>query len=886
MIKKITPLIVALALCPAFISAQTCTPSFVPDLPLLQSSSAVQSEIDEIYTRAKQTMLASSAPSASALNSAISSYNNLNINISGSTITGNPITSFNQVTFINTFSDYLKFNPNDSAIKEKVRNTIWWVYQNVCNNTLAPDLGGYTFRNFGRKAAFSLELLNNTDKERFLYILEKNTGNWNVLWKSQLSDGTFDSDVIYTYLDILIPTVQCFSSPDEQYRYFLTLKRYISRYVSEYTDGTKDGVKPDGCGYHHWNNYEAYMYSYNTVVAAMKILGTTSFQIDRSAYLGFRDAVWHKLLIANDSDIVPLAMTGRSGNWDENYIYKNSVKDLALLGGQILGLSTADPLLAGIYNRKYGVEPSFNYFDTAPFETGFYQMNHANAAVFRTNNCVVINKGFNNQLWGAEIYPSVNRYGRYQSYGALSVVYPGDRNTNGFDNTKWDWNYHPGATTKVLPWTKLIAGWKRIDEVTSKRFAGSLEFNLKNNGILNKVFGTYGIFAMDFQERKNLGWSGVTAPDTHDPSFTFKKSTFFFDDGIICLGSDINNTDRDYPTVTTLYQNVTQPDAVLVDGDSFSLTGSTTSYTGTTDHWVLDRSGTGYYITSGSGELKVQRKDQQTPSHNQTDPGILNPSAQAAIGYIDHGKAPSGSGYEYVVVPNTSAGHMQSLATSFQTSGTKPYQVLNKTGSSHIIKHQATGIYGLSLFQPDSAVPGNTNIISNDFPCLMMYQPNTANTEMKLSLSNPDLGLPGDRSFEPFQVKTIRIMLKGNWKLTAPNPSVSFISSNGNTSTFDFKTYQGLPIEVSFTMNTPSMLSNKKVEVKTSSAQLYPNPVGEVLYIKNNTSKEWTITDALGNVLLADKNSAAAFSIQVSGLKSGLYFFSNNEGLAIKFIKK
>ncbi|UKB82817.1 T9SS type A sorting domain-containing protein [Chryseobacterium sp. MEBOG06] len=884
--KKIIPMICAMTLISVITKAQTCLPAFVPDLPLVQSPPAVQSEIDQIYNRAKDTMLSGSAPSANAVNSAIASYNNLNINISGTAITGNPITSFNQVTFINTFSDYLKFNPNDTAIREKVKNTIWWVYQNVCNNTLPPDLGGYTFRHFGRKAAFCLEYLDDADKQRFLYILEKNTGNWNVLWKPQLADGTFDSDVIYTYLDLLIPTLKSFPTQDEQYRYLLTLKRYIARYVSEYTDGTKDGVKPDGCGYHHWNNYEAYMYSYNTVVAAMKILGTTSFQIDAPAYLGFRDAVWHKLLIASDSDMVPLAMTGRSGNWDEINISKNSVKDLAILGGQILGLTTADPVLAGIYNRKYGTEPSFNYSAAAPFETGFYQMNHANASVFRTKNTVVINKGFNNQLWGSEIYPTVNRYGRYQSYGAMPIVYPGDRNANGFNNTKWDWNYNPGATTKVLPWTKLIAGWKRIDEVTSKRFAGSLEFNLKNNGILNKVYGTYGIFAMDFQERKNLGWSGVTAPDTHDPSFTFKKSSFFFDDVIICLASDINNTDSEHSTVTTLYQNSTTPDQVIVDSSPYTLTGTTSGYSAAQDHWVLDNFGTGYYIHAGSGDLKVQRKDQQTPSHNQTDPTILNPAAQAAIGYIDHGAAPSGSGYEYAVVPNTTAEDMQSLATSFQASGTKPYQVLNKTGNSHIIKHKATGIYGLVLFQPDSAVPGNTNIKANDFPCLIMYEPNAANTKMKLSLSNPDLGLPGDRSFEPFQVKTIRITLKGNWKLTAPNSSVTFISSDGNNSIYDFKTYQGLPIEVSFKMNTLSSLSDKKYDIKTKYTQIYPNPAEEVLNIKNNTSKEWKITDALGNVLRSEKNSNPAFSINISGLKSGLYFFSNNEGLSITFIKK
>ncbi|MFP3835319.1 T9SS type A sorting domain-containing protein [Chryseobacterium sp. SIMBA_028] len=67
---------------------------------------------------------------------------------------------------------------------------------------------------------------------------------------------------------------------------------------------------------------------------------------------------------------------------------------------------------------------------------------------------------------------------------------------------------------------------------------------------------------------------------------------------------------------------------------------------------------------------------------------------------------------------------------------------------------------------------------------------------------------------------------------------------------------------------------------------MYPNPVDEVLYMKNNSSKEWKVTDTSGNVLLAGKNSDLMFSINVSGLKSRLYFFSNNEKLNIRFIKK
>lgn len=43
------------------------------------------------------------------------------------------------------------------------------------------------------------------------------------------------------------------------------------------------------------------------------------------------------------------------------------------------------------------------------------------------------------------------------------MIKPGGKDKNGFDNKKWDWNYQPGGTTKVLPWKKLIAPTNRID---------------------------------------------------------------------------------------------------------------------------------------------------------------------------------------------------------------------------------------------------------------------------------------------------------------------------------------------------------------------------------------------------------------------------------------
>lgn len=859
------------------ISAQNCTPSFIPDLPLDPSSATIMTEIDNVYSEAKDRGLSKVPPSSSDVTNAINTYNNLNITINNGTISGNTITSYNQVSFIKTFANYLRFNPTDTQMIERANNTIWLVYENLCNGTLT-NLSDYVSRNFSRGASFCMEYLDSDSKERYLYIMERNSHNWNVFWEpsynsdAQLSVGAISTDFIYNTLDSFIPMVNCFETDDEQYRFMKTFQRLIKRFMSVHTNGTHDGLKPDGSGYHHWNNYEAYMYAYNTVVYCLGILDNSMFQIDASTYLTFRDAMLHKHLVANDDDIMPLAISGRSGNWESNTVSQDALKNLAIIGGNILGLSTADPVLAGIYNRKYGVDTDFNVSNISPFENGFYQNNHAGSGIFRTNNVVVINKGMSNQLWGSEIYSNSNRYGRYNGYGALAVVYPGSASDNGFDNTNWDWNYHPGATTKVLAWNELMAGWNRMDLYSNKSFSGSLQIGLQNKGYLNKVFGTYGMFAMDFQERANQGWSGVTAPETHDETFTFKKSNFFFDDVIICLATGITNTDSDSPTVTTLYQDTTNPNDVTVNNNIYTEIGSTTTYSGINDNWVLDNHGTGYYIVSGSGDLKLQRKDQTTPSQNQTDPNITNPASQAAIGYIDHETAPTNSGYEYVIVPDTDLSSMQTLSSMFQNNN-KPYEVINKDYNSHIIRHEATGIYAFALFEPNSTLSGNTNIVANSANCLIMYQSdNSSNTSMTFSLSNPDLGLPERKSYDIFPVQKIQITFNGSWQLPNSHPDITFVSLSSGNSIYEFATYQGLPIEAKFEKSTLS----KDIPNVLGSAILavFPNPTTNMVRVKTNSLSTWEIYDINGKLLLSGQNTKLEFDINISNLQSGKYFLS------------
>lgn len=68
------------------------------------------------------------------------------------------------------------------------------------------------------------------------------------------------------------------------------------------------------------------------------------------------------------------------------------------------------------------------------------------------------------------------------------------------------------------------------------------------------------MFAMKLMERDLKNFTG---------DFVARKSVFCFDNRLICLGTDIKNSNSDYPTETTLFQHVFRPgkDFIRITGE-------------------------------------------------------------------------------------------------------------------------------------------------------------------------------------------------------------------------------------------------------------------------------------------------------------------------------
>ena len=84
---------------------------------------------------------------------------------------------------------------------------------------------------------------------------------------------------------------------------------------------------------------------------------------------------------------------------------------------RILGLETADPEVARRLQRHFRVDPEFGVTELIRWR-GF-QFGYAHMGIYRERHWTATMRGLSSYIWGAEIYNTANRYGRYQSYGAF-----------------------------------------------------------------------------------------------------------------------------------------------------------------------------------------------------------------------------------------------------------------------------------------------------------------------------------------------------------------------------------------------------------------------------------------------------------------------------------
>lgn len=566
-------------------------------------------------------------------------------------------------------------------------------------------------------------------------------------------------------------------------------KTYMD-YVAAFAPGYSDTVKPDYSIFHHRGTYlNAYGVSaVNTMAMIRWLLNGTEYALSEETDTNLKNTLKRQYEIAYGVEL-HMGVGGR-------FPYKNSAIDRFMLPAyafmSMRGHTVEDAEMGAIYNYLYQISPEQNVkgilipaltysgsFGTlnlmvnlhqqmkehavAPAD-GNYSLPYSSLSVHRRDNWLATVKGYDKYVWDYETgNKGENNLGRYLSHGALflfkSSPTTGMKGAGMEQNSGFHWGYLPGATTKALPIEKVYYENKPTEKYkegfhrsfTETTFARGLSAEGKN-----------GLFALELRDEVEPAPEQVL----FDASFRARKSYFFFEDEIVCLGSDIYNDDAQYHTITTLFQNNIGQDGLTgketyLNGQSL---GSSLTINKTVNGGVLTDVQGIQYIIPGTSTIRLEQADQQSLQkygNGQYKP-ITTPHVKA---WIDHGTQPNGREYEYLVLMNAST--EEALKREDQPG----YEVLQKDSMAHIVKHHDLNTTGYAIFKASENI--NKGLLSQvDTPVMLMIKEAGQNAVM--TVANPDLKLakwnhnmsvmPNAIVHEGSQGSIVTITLKGHWK--------------------------------------------------------------------------------------------------------------------------
>lgn len=571
-------------------------------------------------------------------------------------------------------------------------------------------------------------------------------------------------------------------------------------------------IKPDYTGFHHRGIYmSAYApHGYHLAAAINYLLHDTMFEFGKESQNNLKQALI-TLDVMTNKDELPLSLMGRFPQQVSQIgaVVLPAYAYMALSGDPITG-EAIDKEMAGIFVKNWDAESAIlkkdlfrksragiSYVDTlggmelmidlvesgiqaSPEQEGFWSKPYGGFAVQRQDKWMALVKGWSQYVWDYESGGSnkENDYGRYMSYGTLQILANGDPSTaksNGFDyENGWDWNRLPGATTKHLPLEKLTS---------------------ETNNYAHRTFSDQIFLGSVTNENKEGVWAMSLHDTQYDTSFYAKKSVFFFEDEMVCLGSDIKNTDAEHETETTLFQSNLNNDTTmpfyLNSKDAITQYPFETSFEKEESVWMMDPYGNGYYLPNAAS-VKIARGTQNSKDAFDKK----ETKGEYTTAWIDHGKAPEGKGYEYVIKPQTTPEEMEKYSENIN------YEVLQQDENAHIVKHEDANKVGYAIFEANKPLPKKSFIQKTDTPILAMVKEDKK--EVVLSISDPDLRLPKlpnqtmdeDVATIPSIMKKARIEVEGKWQLKEANKEVRVLEVKGNTTVIEFDCIDGKTLEV------------------------------------------------------------------------------------------
>ena len=614
-----------------------------------------------------------------------------------------------------------------------------------------------------------------------------------------------DMDSFNTQTTGRIASILMMEDTPEKLQYLRSFSRWID-FGCRPALGLSGSFKVDGGAFHHRNNYPAYAVGgLDGATNMIYLFSRTEFAVSELAHETVKNVLLTMRFYCNKLNF-PLSMSGRhpdgkgklvpmhfammalagSPDGKEEYDSEMVSSYLRLISDPSIANDSPEymPKVSNAEERKVAKLLIEKGFRLEPDPQGNIAMGYGCVSVQRRSNWSAVARGHSRYLWAAEHYLGANLYGRYLAHGSLQILTaaPGQTvtpATSGWQQEGFDWNRIPGVTSIHLPLEQLQAKVLNVDSYSGieemlysdEAFAGGLSQQKMN-----------GNFGMKLHEH-----------DKYNGSHRARKSYHFIDGMIVCLGSDIENTNTEFPTETTIFQLAVTDKA----GHDYWK-----NYQGDKKVWV-DHLGTGYYVPTPI------RFEKNFPQYSRMQNTGKETKGDWVSLVVDHGKAPKNGSYEYAVLPQMNETLMKKFAK-------KPtYKVLQQDRNAHIVESVSEQIISYVLFEtPETTLPGGL-LQRVDTSCLVMIHKGSAD-KIKLTVAQPDLALyrgPSDEAFDKDGKRIERsiysrpwienasgeipvtVTIKGQWNVEE-TPFCKVISSDKKQTVLQFSCKDGASFEV------------------------------------------------------------------------------------------
>ena len=811
-----------------------------PDIALTPVTEAQKQDIRVMEERFRDMLYTPSALSDKEMETICKKYDFYKINTKNGKITGRPIYFVRQSEAYERMmpdwdkdmfskqgveiSDYFNLmkriaiaynNTPDAALKQELKQKFLAMYDNATDQGIAYGSCWGNIHHYGysmRGLFVSYFLMKDVLREAGKLEAAERTLNWyaitNEVYPKPTVNG-IDIDTFNTKLQGRIASILIMEDTPEKLQYLRSFSRWLD-YGCRPATGLSGSFKADGACFHHCNAYPAYAVGgLDGATSMIYLLSGTEFRLSELAHQTVKNVLLTMRFYCNLKQW-SLSMSGRHPNG----------------GGELIPVQYATMAIAGTPDgqQKYDAEMAAAYlrlvaytaapdkdapeylpkastkkelemkklleaqgFRPEPDPQGNLALGYGCVSVQRRDNWAAVVRGHSRYLWAAEHYLPANYYGRYLAHGSMQILTgkPDEMvtfATSGWQEAGFDWNRIPGVTSIHLPFDQLRAKVLNVDAYSGmeemlysdEAFAGGL-----SQARLNGNFG------MKLHEH-----------DKYNGSHRARKSFHFFDGTIVCLGTDIENTNAEYPTETTVFQLAAITPDVRKYWDAYQSDGQT----------YIDPNGVGYCLSKASMKSALFEKNfpQVTVGERSTKPT----SGDWVSLVLQHGKAPKGASYEYAVLPRTDAATLKAFAK-------KPtYKVLQQDRNAHIVRSLTDHLTSYVLFETPQVLPEEGLLQKADTSCLVMIRENK--DKLLLTVSQPDLALyrgPSDEAFDKDGKRVERsiysrpwidndskeipvtVTLKGEWKV-AGTPYCKLVSADKKQTVLRFTCREAASFDV------------------------------------------------------------------------------------------